>query len=85
VYNQGRFGNCAKKGIRSPISEIYRIYTQKYLFFIRIPDPSSVFAFKHLDRKVLTKSSRYMKRYPCSYLKVSEFHLTAVVEVCYCI
>ena len=82
---RGRFGNCAKKGIRSPVSEIYRVYTQKSQFFARIPDPSSVFSFRHPDRKVLTESSRYTGRYPCSYLKVSEFHLAVVVEVCYCI
>jgi hypothetical protein len=85
LYNQGKFGNCAKKGIRGPVSEIYRVYTQKSRFFARILDPASVFAFRHPNRKVLTESSRYMERYPCLYLKVSEFHLAAVVEVCYCI
>jgi hypothetical protein len=85
LYNQGQIGNSVKKGIQSPVSEIYRVYTQKSRFFARIPDPASVFAFRHPDRKVLTESSRYTERYPCLYLKVSEFHLAAVVEVCYCI
>jgi hypothetical protein len=85
LYNQGRIGNCVKKGIRSPVSEIYRVYTQKSQFFARIPDPASVFAFRHPDRKVLTEPSGYTERYPCLYLKVLEFHLAAVVEVCYCI
>jgi hypothetical protein len=83
--SEADFGNCAKKGILSPVSEIYRVYTQKSQFFARIPDPASVFSFRHPDRKVLTESFRYIERYPCSYLKVSEFHLAAVVEVCYCI
>ena len=85
VQIRGRFGNCAKKGILSPVSEIYRVYTQKSRFFARILNPASVFSFSHPDRKVLTEPSRYTERYPCSYLKVSEFHLTFVVEVCYCI
>ena len=79
------FGNCAKKGILSPVSEVYRVYTQKSRFFARIPDPASVFAFRHLDRKVLTESFRYTERYSCSYLKVYEFHLAVIHEVCYCI
>jgi hypothetical protein len=69
LYNQGRFGNCAKKGIRSPVSEIYRVYTQKSRFFARIPDPASVFAFRHPDRKVLTESSRYNRKVSMFILK----------------
>jgi hypothetical protein len=54
LYNRGQIGNSAKKGIWSPVSEIYRVYTQKSRFFTRIPDPASVFSFRHPDRKVLT-------------------------------
>ena len=85
LYNQGQIGNSAKKGIRSPVSEIYWVYTQTSRFFARIPNPASVFVFRHPNRKVLTESFGYTKRYSCSYFKVSEFHLAAVVEVCYCI
>jgi hypothetical protein len=83
VQIRGRFGNCAKKGILSPVSEIYQVYTQKSQFFARIPDPTSVFAFRHLYIKFLTKSFKYTERYSCSYLKVSEFHLATADEVCY--
>jgi hypothetical protein len=30
--SEADFGNCAKKGILSPVSEIYRVYTQKSRF-----------------------------------------------------
>jgi hypothetical protein len=83
--SEANFGNYAKKGILSPIYKIYRVYTKKSQFFARIPNPASVFAFRHADRKFLTESFRYTERYPCSYLKVSEFHLAVVDEVCYCI
>jgi hypothetical protein len=65
------FGNCAKKGILSLVSEIYRVYTQMSRFFTRIPDPALVFEFRHSDRKVITEPSRYIERYPCSYLTQS--------------
>jgi hypothetical protein len=85
VQIRGRFWELCQEGHSESSSEIYRVYTQKSQFFARIPDPASVFAFRHPDRKVLTESFRYTERYSCSYLKVSEFHLAAVVEVCYCI
>jgi hypothetical protein len=85
VHIRGRFWELCQEGHSESSSEIYRVYTQKSQFFTRITDPTSVFAFRHPDRKVLTESFGYTERYSCSYLKVSEFHLAAVVEVCYCI
>jgi hypothetical protein len=41
--------------------------------------------FRHPDIKVLTEPFRYTERYSCSYVKVSEFHLAAIVEFYYCI
>jgi hypothetical protein len=83
VHIRGRFWELCQEGHSESSSEIYRVYTQKSRFFARIPDPASVFAFRHPDRKVLTESFGYTERYSCSYLKVSEFHLPVVVEVCY--
>jgi hypothetical protein len=85
LYNQGQNWELCQKGhSESSFRNISSLYS-KVSIFARIPDPASVFAFKHPDRKVLTEPSRYTERYPCLYLKVSEFHLAAVVEVCYCI
>jgi hypothetical protein len=83
--SEADFGNCAKKGTLSPVLKYIEFILKSLEFFARIPDPASVFAFRHPDRKVLTESFRYTERYSCSYLKVSEFHLAVVVEVCYCI
>jgi hypothetical protein len=85
VQIRGRFWKLCQEGHSESILEIYRVYTQKSQFFARIPDPASVFAFRHPNKKVLTESFRYTERYPCSYLKVSEFHLAAIDEVGYCI
>jgi hypothetical protein len=80
VQFKGRFWELCQEGHSESSSEIYRVYTQKSQFFARIPDLASVFGFGYLDKTVLTKPFRYTKRYSCSYLKVSEFHLAAFVE-----
>jgi hypothetical protein len=83
--SEADFGNCAKKGTLSPVLKYIEFILKSLSFSQGLPDPASVFAFRHPDRKVLTESFGYTERYSCSYFKVSEFHLAAVVEVCYCI
>ena len=85
VRIRDNFGGCAKVGIPRSGSELYRVYTQNTWVFVRIPNPTSGFASRHSNEKVLTEPFSYIGGYPCLQFKELEFHFEASIVVCFCI